>query len=44
VGRRGVLLGAAAAGAAALAGFPAVHTRAQQQTLKVGTYGGYFAS
>ncbi len=41
MGRRGVLLGAAAAGAAALTGFPAVHTRAQQ-TLKVGTYGGYF--
>ena len=41
VGRRGVLLGAAAVGAAALTGFPAVHTRAQQ-TLKVGTYGGYF--
>jgi putative spermidine/putrescine transport system substrate-binding protein len=41
VRRRSVLLGAAAFGAVAITGFPAVHTRAAQ-TLKVGTYGGYF--
>ncbi len=39
--RRRLLLGASALGAAALVGFPAIRTRAQQ-TLKVGTYGGYF--
>jgi putative spermidine/putrescine transport system substrate-binding protein len=41
IGRRRLLLGASALGAAALVGFPAIRTRAQQ-TLKVGTYGGYF--
>jgi putative spermidine/putrescine transport system substrate-binding protein len=39
--RRRFLIGAGALGAAALAGFPAIRTRAAQ-TLKVGTYGGYF--
>jgi putative spermidine/putrescine transport system substrate-binding protein len=39
--RRTLLMGSAALGAAAAIGFPAVRTRAAQ-TLKVGTYGGYF--
>jgi putative spermidine/putrescine transport system substrate-binding protein len=40
-GRRRVLAGAAALAGAAVLGFPAIRTRAAQ-TLKVGTYGGYF--
>lgn len=41
VGRRKVLAGAAALAGVATLGFPAIRTRAAQ-TLKVGTYGGYF--
>ncbi len=41
VGRRSVLAGLAGAAGAAALGFPAIHARAAQ-TLKVGTYGGYF--
>ena len=40
-GRRRILAGAAALAGAAVLGFPAIRTRAAQ-TLKVGTYGGYF--
>lgn len=40
-GRRRVLAGAAALAGTAVLGFPAIRTRAAQ-TLKVGTYGGYF--
>ncbi len=39
--RRAVLAGAAAVAGTAALGFPAIRTRAAQ-TLKVGTYGGYF--
>ncbi len=39
--RRQLLAGAGALGALALTGFPAIRTQAAQ-TLKVGTYGGYF--
>jgi putative spermidine/putrescine transport system substrate-binding protein len=41
ISRRGLLAGASALAATAVVGFPAIRTRAQQ-TLKVGTYGGYF--
>jgi len=41
LGRRSILVGAAAFAGTAMLGFPAVRTRAAQ-TLKVGTYGGYF--
>jgi putative spermidine/putrescine transport system substrate-binding protein len=41
LGRRKFLGGAAALAGAAVLGFPAIRTRAAQ-TLKVGTYGGYF--
>lgn len=41
IGRRRLLAGASALAAATLVGFPAIRTRAAQ-TLKVGTYGGYF--
>ena len=41
VTRRAVLAGAAAFAGVGALGFPAVRTRAAQ-TLKVGTYGGYF--
>src|SRR5688572_11158052 len=41
ISRRGLLAGASALAAATVVGFPAIRTRAQQ-TLKVGTYGGYF--
>lgn len=41
VGRRTVLAGMAGAAGAAAIGFPAIRVRAAQ-TLKVGTYGGYF--
>lgn len=40
IGRRSVLAGAAAAGAVMTLGAPAL--RAQERSLKVGTYGGYF--
>lgn len=40
IGRRSVLAGAAAAGAVMTLGAPAI--RAQERSLKVGTYGGYF--
>ncbi len=41
IGRRGLLAGAGALAATSIVGFPAIRTRAAQ-TLKVGTYGGYF--
>jgi putative spermidine/putrescine transport system substrate-binding protein len=41
ISRRRLLAGAGALAATALVGFPAIRTRAAQ-TLKVGTYGGYF--
>jgi putative spermidine/putrescine transport system substrate-binding protein len=41
LGRRKLLQGGAALAGAAVLGFPAIRTRAAQ-TLKVGTYGGYF--
>src|SRR5215831_6005245 len=41
IGRRAVLKGAAALTGTAILGFPAIRTRAAQ-SLKVGTYGGYF--
>jgi putative spermidine/putrescine transport system substrate-binding protein len=41
IGRRSLLIGATALGAAALVGFPAIKTRSAS-SLKIGTYGGYF--
>ena len=41
IGRRGLLAGASALAATTVLGFPAIRTRAAE-TLKVGTYGGYF--
>jgi putative spermidine/putrescine transport system substrate-binding protein len=41
ISRRGLLAGAGAAAATAVVGFPAIRSRAAE-TLKVGTYGGYF--
>jgi len=41
INRRRLLVGAGALAATSVAGFPAIRTRAAQ-TLKVGTYGGYF--
>jgi hypothetical protein len=39
--RRHLLAGASAVAATSVVGFPAIRTRAAE-TLKVGTYGGYF--